>query len=97
MANVSLLTEIMVEEGLVLGGEKQKVSGIDIYPREYFYPKKLGEGVFRTTEQTVAIHYCVISWMSAREKKLWQQQNMDILFQTIITKGKKSIDFNFGK
>ena len=96
VANVSLLTEIMVEEGLVVGGEKQKVSGIDIYPREYFYPKKLGEGVFRTTEQTVAIHYCDNSWMSAREKKRGNSKIWISFFRPLLQKAKKVLISIFG-
>ena len=69
IANVSLLTDFLKQRGLVLGGERQSVAGIEIYPREWFYPKKLGEGKFRFTEDTVAVHLCKNSWMSTREKK----------------------------
>jgi hypothetical protein len=69
VANVSLFTDIMVEKGLVLGGEEQEVSGIKIYPREIFYPKKLGENNFKITDDTAAIHYCANSWLSDREKR----------------------------
>lgn len=69
IANVSILTDIMKEKGLVLGGERQKVSGFDIFNREVFYPKKLGETEFRVTEETSAIHMCSNSWLSDRERK----------------------------
>lgn len=69
IANVSILTDIMKEKGLRLGGEKQLVDGFDIFNREIFYPKKLEENVFKITEETCAIHMCSNSWLSERERK----------------------------
>ena len=76
IANVSILTDIMREYGLVLGGNKQVVEGFAIFNREFFYPKKLGEEEFRITDETCAIHKYSSSWMSEREfkrgnSKLW--------------------------
>ena len=69
IANVSILTDIMKEYGVTLGGERQTVAGFEIFNREFFYPKKLGENDFRITDETCAIHKCSNSWMSEREKK----------------------------
>lgn len=69
IANVSILTDIMKEKGLVLGGVWQQVDGFDIFHREIFYPKKLSETEFRVTEETCAIHMCSNSWLSERERK----------------------------
>lgn len=69
IANVSVLTDIMKGKGLVLGGEKQQVDGFDIFNREVFYPKKLSDTEFRTTEETCAIHMCSNSWLSERERR----------------------------
>lgn len=69
VANVSLLTDIMLKKGLVLGGEEQECLGFHIFPREVFYPKKLSEKEFRVTKDTCAIHHCRNSWMSPKEKK----------------------------
>lgn len=69
IANVSILTDIMKEKGLVLGGERQIVDGFEIFNREVFYPKKLSETEFRVTEETSAIHMCSNSWLSERERK----------------------------
>lgn len=69
IANVSILTDIMKEKGLELGGERQQVDGFDIFQREVFYPKKLNENEFRVTEETCAIHMCSNSWLSERERK----------------------------
>ena len=78
IANVSILTDIMKDKGLVLGGEIQQVDGFDIFNREVFYPKKLNEEEFRVTEETSAIHMCSNSWLSERERergnnKIWSE------------------------
>lgn len=69
IANVSIITDIMKEKGLVLGGERQMVDGFEIFNREVFYPKKLSETEFRVTEETSAIHMCTNSWLSERERR----------------------------
>lgn len=69
IANVSILTDIMKEKGLILGGERQQVDGFDIFNREIFYPKKLSDTEFKVTEETCAIHMCSNSWLSERERK----------------------------
>lgn len=69
IANVSIITDIMKEKGLKLGGEHQIVDGFEIFNREVFYPKKLSETEFQTTEETCAIHMCSNSWLSDRERK----------------------------
>lgn len=69
IANVSVLTDIMIEKGLILNGKKQNISGFDIFEREIFYPKKISEDEFLITKSTCAIHMCTNSWMTDREKK----------------------------
>lgn len=69
IANVSILTDIMKDKGLILGGNRQCVDGFDIFNREVFFPKKLSDTEFRTTEETCAIHMCSNSWLSERERK----------------------------
>lgn len=69
IANVSVLTDIMKQRGLVLGGERQIIQGYEVYNRELFYPKKLNETEFRVTDETVTIHMCSNSWMTERERK----------------------------
>ncbi len=69
VANVSILTDIMVKKGLELGGEEQEVAGFHIYSREYFYPKKIDEEIFKITDETYAIHYCNNSWLTDKERR----------------------------
>jgi hypothetical protein len=69
IANVSIFTDMLTDYGLALDGKANKIKDIDIYPREYFFPKKLSANEFRTTEQTVAIHKFSCSWLSENEMK----------------------------
>jgi hypothetical protein len=68
-ANVSILTDLLVEDGAVCNREQQKVKDVMIYPRECFFPKKLGEYEFRTTEATLGIHYFSACWLTERQRK----------------------------
>lgn len=69
IANVSILTDILKEKGLILGGMKQTVAGYEVYNREFFYPKKLKEEEFNITNETMSVHMCSNSWLTEREKK----------------------------
>jgi mannosyltransferase OCH1-like enzyme len=69
IANVTMFTDILVKRGLKLNGSQQMISDINVFSREYFYPKKISDTEFITTEKTVAIHYGSCSWMTEKEKK----------------------------
>ncbi len=68
-ANVTILTDILREKGLILGGKRQHVETFEIFNREVFYPKKLNDSDFMVTDETMAIHMCSNSWLSERERK----------------------------
>lgn len=67
--NTSVLTGFLRDWGLVMNRQSQQVGDIHIFAREYFYPKKLSEGNFVTTDDTVAIHHASGSWMSERQRR----------------------------
>ena len=69
IANVSMLTDLLVKKGLKLNRSKQDVAGIRVYNREYFYPKRVGDNEFLITKETVGVHRCSNSWMTDKEKK----------------------------
>jgi len=78
IANVSIFTDLLTDYGLVLDGKGNKIKDIDIYPREYFFPKKLSDDEFRITEQTLAVHKYSCSWLSENEikrgnSKVWRK------------------------
>lgn len=76
IANVTILTDILSKNGLITDGTAQTIKDIEVFPREYFYPKKISDSEFRTSSQTIAVHKCSNSWMTKRERsrgnnKIW--------------------------
>ena len=76
IANVTILTDILSKRGLITDGTHQLINDIEVFQREYFYPKKITEREFRISSQTVAVHKCSNSWMTDRERtrgnnKIW--------------------------
>ncbi len=67
--NTNVLTHFLLDSGLILNKQSQKVGDIDILSRDYFCPKKISEKEFKTTSNTVAIHYGTGSWMTDRQRK----------------------------
>lgn len=101
-ANPSILAEILKQYKIDFNGEEQLTIGIHIYPRDYFFPKKIKDGRFRTTENTVAIHHFEGSWLTERQKKRGQNifwievcrpilRGAKILLSNVISKDKTKI------
>lgn len=88
IANVSIFTDIMRKKGLILGGQRQIVAGFEIFNREVFYPKKISDTEFRTTEETCAIHTCANSWLSERERKRGNNKIWIEIVRPILRRGR---------
>jgi hypothetical protein len=97
IANVSILTDIMKEKGLKLGGKRQQVDGFDIFNREVFYPKKLSDSKFNVTDETSAIHMCTNSWMTERERRRGNNKVWIEIVRPILQCGKNAGIKIFGK
>ncbi len=69
IANVIKFTDILTTQGLNTNGKRQVVKDIDIYPRDYFYPKNISNNEFIVTNNTLSIHKYSCSWMTPREFK----------------------------
>lgn len=69
IANPSILADILKKSDIKLNGEEQYVDGIQVYRREHFFPKKLGEGKFNLANETSTIHHFEGSWLTARQKR----------------------------
>ena len=67
-ANVIDITKRFVKKGLQLGGAEQIVSGIHIFPREYFCPMDFW-GNWNKTANTYCIHLFSGSWLPDKEQK----------------------------
>lgn len=61
--------ELLVEKGLTPRNSKQIVSGIHIYDRSVFCPKKKNENEFLISKDSVTIHHFDASWLTERERK----------------------------
>ncbi len=68
-ANVSMLTDLLIDMGLRVGGDTQQVGDITVFRREVFYPKKHSPTEYSITPQTLAVHRCSNSWMSEGQRK----------------------------
>ena len=68
-ANVSILTDILIPMGLRNDNTRQMLGDINIYPREFFYPKRITESTFKMSNETVGCHRCSNSWMTESQKR----------------------------
>jgi mannosyltransferase OCH1-like enzyme len=73
-ANPAILAEVLKDYGVKMNGEKQTVKDIKIFNREVFFPKKMGEGVFKLTNETHTIHLFGGSWLTDRQKRRGQNK-----------------------
>lgn len=67
--NVALLNGILIRMGLCANNSRQTVRNIEIYPRDFFFPKKISETEFRITSETICIHRMSGSWLTERQKR----------------------------
>ena len=63
-----LNTDVMERFGLVRNGKEQVVSGIHIYPEDYFNPMDSVTGKLTKTENTYSIHWYSMSWLPKRKQ-----------------------------
>lgn len=67
--NVEVITELLVEKGLVRNGTKQILNGnISIYPQEFFSPFDYINCTMKKTDNTVCVHLYYVSWAKTSEK-----------------------------
>lgn len=76
---VQRITEILVKSGLKLNGEYQKISGLSVYPTDYFSPKSYATGKIHLSSNTYSIHHFAASWKpkyQKAEKYFWTLFNL---------------------
>lgn len=61
--NVVVITRAYVDRGLVLNGRRQTISGLTVYPSEFFSPKDQRTRQVNLTKNTHAIHHFDGSWL----------------------------------
>lgn len=68
--NVTLLNNILQKRGLIPENNLQDLgNGIIIYPREFFFPKKISETEYRITDSSYCVHKMRGSWLTERQKR----------------------------
>ena len=60
---IPMVTELLVAAGLKGDGTIEHISGIDVYPPDWFNPFDYLTGRLRKTENTRSIHWFAKSWM----------------------------------
>ena len=61
---VSHTTNVLIENGLKPNNNIQNISGIWIYPQDYFCPYNYTIGLLNLTDNTCSIHWYGTSWVS---------------------------------
>jgi len=69
--NVTIITEIMLQYGIVLNNTKQIICDMTFFPRDHFCPKDASTGITELTKNTVCIHHFDGSWHTPKEKKVY--------------------------
>ncbi|TGY66080.1 glycosyl transferase [Dubosiella muris] len=65
---VDKTTKILKRKGFEGSGKIENISGISIYPPEFFCPKNYYTGELNITENTVSIHHYSASWYEKEEQ-----------------------------
>lgn len=68
--NVTVLTEYLKKRGLTPNNRFQEVSGLSLYPRDYFSPKSHSTGKLYLTDNSVAIHHFNGSWIDEDDREI---------------------------
>ncbi len=67
-SNVRILTEKLINIGMVANGELQLVENFKVYPFDYFSPLEDSTGIMRKTDNTVCIHWFDKSWFDRKHR-----------------------------
>ena len=80
---IPMVTDLLKEMGLTGNGSIEQVSGINIYPPDWFNPFDDATGRLRKTENTRTIHWFAKSWMPA--EPAWRTKTKRLLRRIIGT------------
>ncbi len=92
--NVQIISELMVEKGIVLNNTYQEIPNyITFYPSDFFCPKSHLDGKIRRTANTIVIHHFAGSWLSksAKRKMKMKQFIRSLVGNSTVDKIKKRI------
>ena len=69
--NVTIITNICCELGLITSNTRQMKNGLTVFPSYYFSPEKLRDGSFNIQTNTFCVHHKLASWWP-RYKRIWK-------------------------
>lgn len=66
---VTVMTDICSKHGSNIDNKYEKINGLTIYPKDYFYPISYNDYKKHFSENTYTIHHYTASWLSKEEKE----------------------------
>lgn len=66
--NSKILTDILLNEGLILNNMHQSLPSFELFPTEYFCPINQATQEIVVTKNTYCIHYLSGSWLSKKDR-----------------------------
>ena len=88
---VPLTTRLLIEAGMQPIDDMQQVSGIWIYPKDFFNPYDDLTGVLRKTSNTRSIHWYSATWQQRSHFKKWLSRMSHRLFGKRVTTIKRKL------
>ena len=67
--NVRFMTDMMLEQGLILNNEYQEIAEMAFYPQTYFCPLNVVENGNCISEKTHTIHHFTSTWRTKKEMR----------------------------
>ena len=87
-------TEVLQEQGLLPSNDLQEVSGVWIYPADYFNPLDSLTGKLKLTDNTRSIHWYMNSWSDNSSFRQWLSRMSHRLFGTKLHQLKQIFKFS---
>lgn len=81
--NVSVLTSLCREHGLVPNGKFQVVDGFAVYPKDVFCPVDFDTEQLHRTRKTVAIHWFASSWKTEEERRELEAERARLHYEKV--------------
>ena len=86
--NVAIITDELLNRGLILNNEFQVIERFALYPREFFCPLEDGTGKMHKTDDTYAIHWFSKTWWDKEDVKKYKRAKVmyKIFGKQVVTK-----------
>ena len=89
---VPLTTRLLIEYGMEPNDDMQEVSGIWIYPKDFFNPYDDLTGVLSKTKNTRSIHWYSATWQNGNRYRKWLSRIFHRVFGTNLNEVRTRLD-----